>query len=188
MKFEDDGSIYGDNTDGEGLLRDLKNNLGQSICGSNVLLVGAGGAARGILEPLLAAKPETVVVTNRTAKRGISIANEFLQYGSVQWQPFEQIGDLSFDIVVNATSAGLTGNVPNLPNQIFAPGSLAYDMGYSGQPTPFIIWAKEQGAARAVNGLGMLIEQAALSFKLWHKVEPDTGVAMQLICPNRMKL
>ena len=97
MKFEDDGSIYGDNTDGEGLLRDLKKNLGQSICGSNVLVVGAGGAARGILEPLLAAKPETVVVTNRTAKRAISIANEFLQYGSVQWQPFDQIGDLSFD-------------------------------------------------------------------------------------------
>tara|TARA_B100000029_G_C17544284_1_gene947880 strand:- start:207 stop:1067 length:861 start_codon:yes stop_codon:yes gene_type:complete len=187
IKFEDDGSMYGDNTDGEGLLRDLEKNLCQSICDSKILVVGAGGAARGILEPILAAKPEMVAITNRTAKRGISISNEFLQYGPVSWQSFDQVSELSFDIVVNATSASLTGDIPNLPNQIFAPGSLAYDMGYGEQSTPFIIWAKKQGAARTANGLGMLVEQAASSFKLWHQVEPDTGAALLAICPNRMQ-
>ena len=187
IKFEDDGSMYGDNTDGEGLLRDLEKNLCQSICDSKILVVGAGGAARGILEPILAAKPEMVAITNRTAKRGISISNEFLQYGPVSWQSFDQVSELSFDIVVNATSASLTGDIPNLPNQIFAPGSLAYDMGYGEQSTPFIIWAKKQGAARTANGLGMLVEQAASSFKLWHQVEPDTGAALLAIFPNRMQ-
>ena len=166
----DAAGARGDNTDGVGLLRDLTLNLGCAPAGRRVLLIGAGGAAQGVLAPLLEAAPRRLVLANRTADKACALARRF---GAAAGGGFEDIGGEQFDLVINATSAGLAGEAPPLAAAAFAPGAFAYDMVY-GRDTPFLALARSAGAATS-DGLGMLVEQAAESFLLWRGVRPETA-------------
>ncbi|HMW18845.1 MAG TPA: shikimate dehydrogenase [Accumulibacter sp.] len=170
----DDGQIIGDNTDGEGLLRDLTINLTCSIAGRRILLLGAGGAACGVLAPLLASAPATLTIANRTPAKARQLAERFAECGTVQGLAYDELAGSSFDLLINATAASLTGERLSLPTSIFAPGSLAYDMMYGQTETPFLAFARQNGAARRSDGLGMLVEQAAESFQIWRGVRPHT--------------
>jgi shikimate dehydrogenase len=174
---------FGDNTDGAGLLRDLLVNLGEAIAGRDVLVFGAGGAARGILQPLLAQAPRRVVIANRTHARGVELAARFAATGPVTSLEPAALAGSRFDIVFNATSIGLNAQVPRdlWPERLFAEDALAYDLVYANQATPFMRWAAEQGAAKTADGLGMLIEQAAESFLLWRGVRPQTAPVFALL-------
>ncbi|MEI7256978.1 shikimate dehydrogenase [Dickeya dadantii] len=166
-----DGSLYGDNTDGIGLLSDLQQH--EFIQPHDrVLLVGAGGAARGVIQPLLAYGCE-LVITNRTFARADALAEHFSRYGQVSALPMEKVGNHSFDLIINATSSGVAGDVPDLPASLISPDVCCYDMFYQSEPTPFLKWCIRQGAQRYVDGMGMLVWQAAHAFNLWHGVMPD---------------
>jgi shikimate dehydrogenase len=167
--------LAGDNTDGVGLVRDLQINQGLTLAGLRILLVGAGGAARGVLEPLLQERPARLVIANRTADKAVELADAFIDLGAVTGCGFTALGAETFDLVINATAAGLTGHVPPLPASVFAPGAWAYDMMYASEPTAFVRWSLERGAERACDGLGMLVEQAAEAFWIWRGVRPATG-------------
>lgn len=181
--FNDDG-ITGDNTDGAGIVRDIQNNLQISIAGKRVLLIGAGGAAEGVLHPILACSPALLVITNRTLDKALTMVKRVEEQGdyrfvSVNAYAFDDLHGQEFDIVVNATSTGLTDTVLPLPSGIFAVGALAYDMMY-GRETPFMDFARSQGAIIA-DGLGMLVEQAAEAFYVWRGVRPETKTVMQTL-------
>ena len=165
----DDG-ILGDNTDGAGLVADLTRNLRCALAGKRILLVGAGGAARGVIAPLLDQTPAEFVIANRTVSRAQELADLFGR--GVRACGFDAL-DMPFDLVINATSASLAGELPPLSPRIFTAGTLAYDMMY-GRDTPFLAFARSHGAATA-DGLGMLVEQAAEAFYLWRGVRPDTA-------------
>ena len=176
------GYIRGDNTDGAGLIADLSTNQRFDIGGRHVLLLGAGGAARGVVLPLLHQRPASLTIANRTASKAADLCNIFqglaaaVGLGAIRLNAcdFAQLAGGQFDIVINATSASLTNQAPQLPAGIYGPDSLAYDMVYGKGRTPFMQQALAQGAARASDGLGMLVEQAAESFLLWRGVRPDT--------------
>lgn len=170
-----DGSIHGENTDGVGLIRDLIANLGWTIQGSRVLLVGAGGAARGVLEPLLRERPQELLIVNRTGARATQLAAEFADLGPLEGGAFDVIGARQFDLVINATSAGLSGAVPELPGTLLTERSCCYDMVYGAEPTPFMRWSAHHAAWAVADGLGMLVEQAAESFYIWRNRRPVTG-------------
>jgi shikimate dehydrogenase len=170
-----DGSVLGDNTDGAGLARDLVNNHRISVAGRRVLLLGAGGAARGIIAPLLGLKPSQLVIVNRTVERGQELARQFADMGQLQAVGYDQLNGGPFDLVINATAASLAGELPALPAGIVNQDSICYDLAYAGEETPFVRWGLERGVARAFDGLGMLVEQAAESFHLWRGVRPDTA-------------
>ncbi|HPP45908.1 MAG TPA: shikimate dehydrogenase [Accumulibacter sp.] len=170
----DVGDIVGDNTDGEGLWRDLSRNLGQPLAGKRILLLGAGGAARGVVAPLLASTPERLTIANRTPAKAQRLAELFAADGAVSGVAYADLAGQRFDLVINATAASLTGELPPLPAAIFAADSLAYDMMYGRGETPFLAFARQNGAARGSDGLGMLVEQAAESFRLWRGVRPST--------------
>lgn len=176
------GEIYGDNTDGVGLVRDLTNNLGFSLAGKKVLLLGAGGAARGVIEPLLNAGIAQLKIANRTPEKAQQLVQVFhvLETGitltSGNWASLD--GE-QYDLVINATSSSLSGDLPPLPNGLLTQKSLAYDLMYSKEPTPFMLWAQQQGAAQTADGLGMLVEQAAEAFFLWRQVRPETQPVLQ---------
>lgn len=165
----DDG-ILGDNTDGAGLVADLTRNLRCALAGKRILLVGAGGAARGVIDPLLDQTPAELVIANRTVSRAQELADRFGR--GVRACGFDAL-DMPFDLVINATAASLAGELPPLSPRIFTAGTLAYDMMY-GRDTPFLAFARSHGAATA-DGLGMLVEQAAEAFYLWRGVRPDTA-------------
>ncbi len=165
--------VIGDNTDGVGLLRDITVNLGVPIAGKRVLLLGAGGAARGVIAPLLEAHVASLTVANRTEPRAKALGVHFAALGAVHGCGFDDLAGQSFDIVINATSAGITGEMPLLPEGLFAPGSLAYKMMYGVGDSPFRAFALSQGVAVFSDGLGMLVEQAAESFYVWRGVRPD---------------
>ena len=169
-----DHTLLGDNTDGHGLVTDLQKNLGLQIVNQRLLILGAGGATRGVVEPLLATGLAELVIANRTPDRAINLASLFADLGAVRGCGFEDVGDEPFDIVINATAAGLAGAVPNVAGSVIAAHTVCYDMSYSKSATPFVTWAIEQGCARAHKGWGMLVEQAAESFTLWRGVRPDT--------------
>jgi shikimate dehydrogenase len=164
--------IIGDNTDGAGLVRDLAVNLQQALAGKRILLMGAGGAARGVIGPLLEQQPAALVLANRTLDKARRIAELF--GGRLAAVSYEALAGERFDIVVNATAASLKGELPPLPGSLFNPGALAYDMMY-GSETPFMAWARQHDAARVSDGLGMLVEQAAESFFVWRGIRPDTA-------------
>jgi shikimate dehydrogenase len=161
--------IYGDNTDGAGLVRDLTQNLGVPLAGKRIVVLGAGGATRGVLGPLLAERPAAVFVANRTATKAVALAAAFGCAGG----GFADIPLLPFDVVINATAASLAGELPPLAEGVFAPGAFAYDMMY-GRETPFMAFARARGA-RVSDGLGMLVEQAAEAFTLWRGAHPETA-------------
>jgi len=170
----DDGRLHGDNTDGVGLVRDLADNQGFDFAGKRVLLLGAGGAARGVLGALLDAGPATLTIANRTAHKAVDLARAAGD-DRVEGCGLGDLAGRPFDLIVNATSSGRDGGVPALPAGLLAAGGWTYDMVYGDAPTPFCRWGEAQGAARALDGLGMLVEQAAESFRLWRGVRPDTG-------------
>ncbi|QYJ99736.1 shikimate dehydrogenase [Shewanella alkalitolerans] len=165
-----DGRIKGDNTDGLGLVADLERHLG-SLCGKSVLLIGAGGAARGAILPLLNAGIDSLTIHNRTHSKAEQLAEAFKAYGQVKASTLDQLTH-SFDIVINSTSASLSGELPNLPKAIIATHSVCYDMMYGRELTAFNRWALDQGASQTIDGLGMLVGQAAKSFAIWRGVEP----------------
>ena len=173
-----DGGVHGDNTDGAGLVRDIRVNLGRKLAGQRILLLGAGGASRGVIAPLLAEKPAALVIANRSPDKAQQLAAAFadLAAGAVlSGGAFAQLAGQQFDIVINATSASLSGDSLPLPAGIFAPGSLAYDMMYGKGETPFLALARAQGAAHCADGLGMLVEQAAEAFTVWRGKRPETA-------------
>jgi len=177
-------SIVGHNTDGIGLVRDLTSNLRIAVRSKRVLLMGAGGASYGVMEPLLREQPETVVVANRKLEKAIALVGHFekLQPCALQGisaRPYEALAGAQFDILINATSAGLEGAMPPLPESVFAPGALAYDMVYA-RRTPFLDFA-QQHRARVSDGLGMLVEQAAESFFVWRGVRPETAPVIRAL-------
>ncbi len=175
--------IIGDNTDGIGLVRDITKNIGVSFSGRRVLLIGAGGASEGVLHPILAAQPELLIITNRTLDKALNMVKRVeargeLLYVSVSAYAFDDLHGQQFDIVINATSAGLSDSQLPLPSGIFASNALAYDMMY-GRITPFMTFAKQQGAI-VFDGLGMLIEQAAEAFFVWRGVHPLTAPVIEM--------
>ena len=180
LKF-DGASILGDNTDGAGLVWDIQDRLGFAVRGRRVLLMGAGGAARGVILPLLAQDPVSLSVANRTVEKAWALERQFAAFGPVHSGGYADLRGQAFDLVVNATSASLAGELPPLPRGIFAPGSLAYDLVYSREPTRFLAHAREDGAAQLSDGLGMLVAQAAESFFLWRGRRPDTGPAIEML-------
>jgi shikimate dehydrogenase len=169
------GNLLGDNTDGAGLARDLLNNHRISIAGRRVLLLGAGGAARGAIAPLLGLKPSEMTIVNRNVMRARELAGHFSDLGQVRAIGYPDLGNEAYDIVINATAASLAGELPALPPGVVSSHSMCYDMYYGRDDTPFTRWALQRGCARAVMGLGMLVEQAAESFHLWRGVRPDTA-------------
>jgi len=171
IKVEND-ILYGENTDGIGLVNDLCNNLQRSIKGKDILILGAGGATRGILLPLLNCKPERILLANRTKEKSLKLAKDYIKYGRVCGFGLDQIKAKPIDIIINATSASLYGQIPEIPS-IVATGALCYDLMY-GRNTPFIQWAKKNSALEVTDGLGMLVEQAASAFAFWHDITPTT--------------
>lgn len=180
LAFDADG-ILGDNTDGAGLVRDLTVNLDCPLQGRRVLLLGAGGAARGAILPILDEHPIALVMANRTVARAEELARVFAaEAGDTQLSAssFAALAGQSFDVVINATAASLDDDVPPLPPGLYASGALAYDMMYGRGDTPFMTAARADGAARVADGLGMLVEQAAESFTLWRGVRPDSRAVL----------
>jgi shikimate dehydrogenase len=175
LAVQKDGTILGDNTDGAGFVRDLCDNLGLVIIRRRILIIGAGGATRGVMAPLLALEPAEIVVANRTAERAKEMAGAFARMGPVQGVGFRYISGNPFDLVINATSASLSGELPAVPDSIIGPETVCYDMAYGKTDTPFMQWALKRGCARAVQGWGMLVEQAAESFRIWRGVKPGTA-------------
>ena len=172
------GEIHGDNTDGAGLVRDIESNAGLPLAGKRILLLGAGGASRGVIAPILVANPASLFIANRSADKAVLLAAGFSSLAAVDGGSFAEIAGRDFDVVINATSASLSGESLPLPPGLFAPGALAYDMMYGKGETPFLKLAREQGAARCVDGLGMLVEQAAEAFFIWRGVRPETGAVL----------
>jgi len=166
--------LLGDNTDGTGLVTDLVGNLGVTVSGSRMLVLGAGGAVRGVLAPLLEQEPREVCIANRTPERAIRLRDEFSDLGEVSASSFDDVDDRPWDIVINATAASLAGEVPALPPRAIGRDTICYDMAYGRGDTAFMRWAAERGSARSYKGWGMLVEQAGESYRLWHGVRPAT--------------
>lgn len=181
----DDGAVYGDNTDGVGLLCDLTVNLGLQLTGTRILLLGAGGASRGVVAPLLEANPASLVIANRTVSKASVLADEFAPSGAVSACGFRELIGCHFDLVLNATSASLSGELPPLPDDLLLPGGCCYDLAYGSQPTPFVAWGHSHGASISVDGIGMLVEQAAEAFLLWRGIRPRTGPVIQALKADR---
>jgi len=178
LKFEGD-AIFGDNTDGAGLVNDIIRNLGRTIPGRRVLLLGAGGAARGVIRPLLEQQPECLVLANRTISKALGLAQDFAS--GVEACTYAALAQRHFDLVINATSASLAGALPPLPPGVFAQGALAYDMMYGMGDTPFLAYARAEGVSALADGMGMLVEQAAESFLIWRELRPDTAPVLKLL-------
>jgi shikimate dehydrogenase len=176
-----DELLIGDNTDGAGLLTDLTRNLGLRWTSPRILVLGAGGAARGALEPLLSLQPHLLVIANRTAASAVTLAEEFKELGPVAGCEFASLENQRFDLVVNATSASLRGEVPLIPIGVVDGLTTCYDMAYGVGDTAFVAWARRLGAGRAEQGWGMLVEQAAEAFELWRGVRPDTGPVLEAL-------
>jgi shikimate dehydrogenase len=178
LSLLEDGSLAGDNTDGIGLVRDLVDNFGATVAGRRVLLLGAGGAARGALDPLLALQPSTLTIANRSADRAQALAAEFAASGELHGCGFADLQGGAYDLVINATAASLGNEALPLPAGCVDAQSFCYDMVYGAADTPFVHWAQQRGCTRAVMGLGMLVEQAAESFFIWHGLRPDTAAVL----------
>ncbi|VAW59896.1 Shikimate 5-dehydrogenase I alpha [hydrothermal vent metagenome] len=166
--------LSGDTTDGTGLLNDLIKNHQQIIKNSRVLVMGAGGAVRGVLEPLLLESPRCLIVANRTVSRAQQLAEIFSAFGNISACGYSDLQGQQFDLIINGTSASLSGELPPLPDQLFAETACACDMMYAAEPTVFMQWAEQQNARYIFDGLGMLVEQAAESFFIWRKKRPET--------------
>ncbi|GAL08095.1 shikimate 5-dehydrogenase I alpha [Photobacterium aphoticum] len=171
LKLLDDGVVLGDNTDGEGLVQDLLQH-GVSLADKRILLIGAGGAARGVILPLLAQQPAGLVIANRTAEKAEQLATTFASHGRIAALALDQLDGEHFDIIINSTSASLSQQLPGIPATLIQPETVCYDMVYGTGMTTFNAWAKALGARVVMDGLGMLVGQAAESFMLWRGIRP----------------
>lgn len=185
LVLSEGGTLLGDTTDGVGMVRDIRQNLQWPVAGRRVLVLGAGGAVRGVLEPLLAEQPAQLVVANRTVQKAEQLADLFPDIATISGSGFDALAGSQFDLVINGTSASLSGELPPLPRDLLADGAHCYDMMYGSKPTPFMSWAQHQGVMACSDGLGMLVEQAAESFALWRGVRPETA---QVIAGIRRQL
>ncbi len=174
LALHTDGSLLGDNTDGCGLVTDLTVNHNLTLTDRRILILGAGGASRGIIAPLLEHKPACLTIANRTVDKACKLAETFSHLGCILGCGFPELQNLQFDLILNATSASLSHQLPPLPNGLLADTGVCYDLAYSHQPTPFVQWGLAQNAHKSLDGLGMLVEQAAEAFYLWHGVRPRT--------------
>lgn len=184
IAFFDDTSLLGDNTDGLGLTADLEKNLGLSLGGKRLLILGAGGAVRGVLAPLLEREPREVVIANRTPDRARALAQEFSDLADIKTFTFGEVTGPAYDLIINATSAGLQGEMPPLPKSLVNEGTVCYDMVYGRGHTPFTQWARSLNAGRTSKGWGMLVEQAAESFLLWRGIRPDTKPVLEALAQH----
>ena len=216
LAFQADGSILGDNTDGIGLVTDLTANHGINLAGIRILILGAGGASRGIIAPILEQSPQSVVIANRTVDKAVKLAAEFQGKASAPRQSllhcstscihdsrahapylhpvgigpitgcgFDDLKNRQFDLILNATSASLSGQLPPLPTGLLAAGGNCYDLAYGNEPTAFVRWGLENHAAKSLDGLGMLVEQAAEAFFIWRGVRPKTRPVIELLNSER---
>lgn len=176
-----DSAVEADNFDGIGLVRDIEHNLGHRITGRRILLLGAGGAARGVVHPLVDHGPSALAIVNRDAERARRVAERIAGAGDIRAGGYDAIGDLAFDIVINATSASMRGELPPADARIFRAARLAYDLAYGLGMTPFLSLARDAGVERLADGVGMLVEQAAESFAWWRGVRPDTGAMIRAL-------
>jgi len=170
----DKGQLCADNTDGFGIVTDITKNYHVDLAGKRILMMGAGGAVRGAMLPFLDEKPSEIVIANRTVSKAQDLADKFAEYGPVTASSFDDLSG-HFDVIINGTSASLHGTMPEMPDGLVNADSLCYDMMYGAEPTTFLTWAEAQGVKKCVDGLGMLVEQAAESFYIWRGVRPDTG-------------
>lgn len=182
LKKLDDGEIIGDNTDGEGLVQDLLQHQVQ-LAGASILVIGAGGAARGVLKPLLDQQPSSITITNRTYEKAQQLAELFSPFGTIQAAEINSVG-CAYDVVINSTSASLYKQVPDISDSIFGANTVSYDMAYGQGLTTFNQWAKTSGARCVYDGLGMLVGQAAESFLLWRGLRPGTKQILRELRKN----
>ncbi len=178
IAFFEDATLLGDNTDGVGLIRDLEHNLGIALGGKRVLILGAGGAARGVIGPLCEREVESLTIANRTPFKARKLADEFGDMGAIEGCTFSEIERPAYDLIVNATAASLQGVMPELPPGLVTPDTICYDMAYGHGTTPFTRWAAALHAGRIYKGWGMLVEQAAESFLLWRGIRPSTQMVL----------
>ncbi|MGH1486660.1 MAG: shikimate dehydrogenase [Cellvibrionaceae bacterium] len=179
--FQDhSGEIVGDNTDGIGLVNDIKNNLAWTIKDKKVLILGAGGAVRGILEPFINEQPKSITIANRTVSKASSLAADFSDIYGIEVSSFTDLND-HYDVIINGTSASLAGDLPPLPSTILTKDSCCYDMMYSKDPTPFLVWCQQQGCNQLSDGLGMLVCQGAESFFIWRQRKPEVAPVIKQI-------
>ena len=174
----DNDNLIGENTDGIGLVNDLTKNFGINLANKTLLILGAGGATRGILLPILEQKTNLVMIANRDKSKAIKLAKEFSDYGQTCGFGLEQIKNEPVDIIINATSASLQNKMPEIKNQAVANGAICYDLMY-GAKTPFMLWAEKNNASKTIDGLGMLVEQAASSFEFWTGERPNTKIVIE---------
>ena len=185
IALQDDGTLLGDNTDGLGLVADLTINHAIPLLNSRILILGAGGASRGIIEPLMEQSPSLIVIANRTVEKAITLSTEFSQLGEISGSGYDAIKNRQFDLILNATSASLTGELPPLADTILAKNGCCYDLAYGNQPTPFVNWGRSHGAEKSLDGLGMLVEQAAEAFYIWRGIRPETSDILELLNSER---
>jgi shikimate dehydrogenase len=184
IAYFDDTSLIGDNTDGLGLLADLERNLNLTVSGKRLLILGAGGAVRGVLGPLLEREPSEVVIANRTPERARKLAEEFSDLADIKHCGFGDTQGPPYDLIINATSASLQGEMPVMPVGLVGEGTVCYDMAYGRGHTPFTLWARSLHARRTTKGWGMLVEQAAESFQLWRGIRPDTKPVLEALAQH----
>ncbi|MDD1618866.1 MAG: shikimate dehydrogenase [Methylococcaceae bacterium] len=185
LALQADGSILGDNTDGIGLVTDLMINHAVALAGSRVLILGAGGATRGIIAPILEQSVHSIVIANRTIDKAINLSAEFHHKGSIAGCGFNDLKNQQFDLIINATSTSLSGQLPPLPEALLAEKGVCYDLAYSNEPTVFVRWGLENHAVKSLDGLGMLVEQAAEAFFIWRGIRPKTKPVIELLNSER---
>ncbi len=173
--FKSGNILYGDNSDGIGLVKDIRDNHEVTFDNKRILILGAGGAVRGVLLPILEENPKIIVVANRTTGKAKELANIYSNKGNITGNSYQEIDKLQFDLIINGTSASLHGQLPPLPDNILAENACCYDMMYAKTPSLFLQWALKQNATKVIDGLGMLVEQAAESFYLWREKRPNTA-------------
>lgn len=185
LALQADGTILGDNTDGCGLVTDLITNHQLTLADKSILILGAGGASRGIIGPILEEAPSRLVIANRTAEKAVQLAGEFKSLGEISGCGFEALDGKQFDLILNATSASLSGQLPPLPEHLLADHGSCYDLAYGNEPTAFVRWGFAQGAQLSLDGIGMLVEQAAEAFFIWRGIRPQTRPVIALLDAER---
>ena len=178
--------VLGDNTDGIGLVTDLTVNHGVTLARCRILILGAGGASRGIITPILEQSPTTIVIANRTIAKAIDLAVEFQGKGCIEGCGFDDLKSKQFDLIINATSSSLSGQLPPLPDELLAQNGVCYDLAYSNEATVFVRWGQEKQAQKSLDGLGMLVEQAAEAFFIWRGIRPETLPVIELLNAERL--
>jgi shikimate dehydrogenase len=176
-----DGQIYGDNTDGAGLIKDITINHKLALDGKDILVLGAGGAVRGIIEPLLSSHPNSLIIANRTSEKAELLVELFNKEPKIKSCVFDKLKGQHFDLIINGTAAGLSGELPKLDPNVLSAKTICYDLMYGHEDTKFVAWSKSCGVQTALDGLGMLVEQAAESFHIWNGIRPETHVVIDTL-------